>query len=138
MQKYARKLGLSNKVTFLGHVAGTEKLSLLKSVWAVVSTSHHENFGFSIAEALSVGTPVLLTRNVATYVQVVDGNAGVVFNHTVKDCANAIQSFIEAPVHMRAKYGANAHICFEKNFRIIAPARKLLETVQRLLKGKKG
>jgi len=49
------------RVSFLGPIFGTEKLSLMAEAELFVLPTHSENFGLVVAEAFSVGTPVLTT-----------------------------------------------------------------------------
>lgn len=64
---YERKLKemaggqLNVSIFFAGHVVAEEKTSLLKSAKFFVLPTFFENFGISIAEALSVGVPVITT-----------------------------------------------------------------------------
>lgn len=51
------------KVIYRGEVRGIEKLALLASAQALVLTSHTENFGQVVLEALASGTPAVVGRN---------------------------------------------------------------------------
>ena len=58
----ANKLGLSDKVEFLGLVTGNEKDLLYAGAKCLLLMSKSENFGNVIVEALSQGTPVIASR----------------------------------------------------------------------------
>jgi glycosyltransferase involved in cell wall biosynthesis len=49
-------------VTWTGPVEGRDKANLLASASVLVSCSDVESFGLSVAEAMAVGTPVLVTK----------------------------------------------------------------------------
>ena len=49
-------------ITWTGAVAGQEKANLLAAAAVLVSCSDSESFGLSVAEAMAVGTPVVVTR----------------------------------------------------------------------------
>jgi glycosyltransferase involved in cell wall biosynthesis len=49
-------------VTWTGAVTGTDKANLLAAARVLVSCSDSESFGMSVAEAMAVGTPVVVTR----------------------------------------------------------------------------
>lgn len=88
-----RKLGISNKVIFVGHVSGSRKYTLLKFAKALVLPSHSENFGIVVIEAMSVGTPVLISNKVGIYDDIIKAKAGMVFNlrsDEIKFCADKI------------------------------------------------
>lgn len=50
------------RVTFSGAIYGKEKLSMMSKADVFVLPTYSENFGLVVAEALSVGTPVLTTN----------------------------------------------------------------------------
>jgi len=50
------------RVTWTGAVTGKDKASLLAAARVLVSCSDSESFGMSVAEAMAVGTPVVVTR----------------------------------------------------------------------------
>ena len=61
-ERLARRLGVADRVAFLGVKTGTEKLAEMRRADALVLPTHSENFGFAVAEALVVGTPVITTK----------------------------------------------------------------------------
>ena len=61
-ERLARQLGVADRVTFLGVKTGAEKMREMRAADALVLPTHSENFGFAVAEALVVGTPVLTTK----------------------------------------------------------------------------
>ncbi len=61
-ERLARRLGVADRVTFLGVKTGTEKLAEMRRADALVLPTHSENFGFAVAEALVVGTPAITTK----------------------------------------------------------------------------
>lgn len=60
----ATQRGVSGRVVFAGFVSGAEKATLLDRADLFVLPSYHENFGMSVVEALAVGVPVVVTREV--------------------------------------------------------------------------
>ena len=61
-ERLACRLGVADRVTFLGLKTGTEKLAEMRRADALVLPTHSENFGFAVAEALVVGTPAITTK----------------------------------------------------------------------------
>lgn len=58
----AAELGVVNRVTFTGMLAGEQKSCALARSEIMVLPTHSENFGVVVAEALAHGTPVITTR----------------------------------------------------------------------------
>ena len=61
-ERLARRLGVADRVTFLGVKTGTKKMREMRRADALVLPTHSENFGFAVAEALVVGTPAITTK----------------------------------------------------------------------------
>src|SRR5262245_4178824 len=62
LQAAAHDLVEANRVRFAGHLTGEDRRGALGSADAFASTSHSENFGMSVAEAIGAGLPVVVTR----------------------------------------------------------------------------
>lgn len=61
LEARCRRLGIGDRVDFLGRVDGPAKLALLASAQLVCMPSRRETFGMVAVEALACGTPVLAT-----------------------------------------------------------------------------
>lgn len=61
-ERLAHRLGVADRVTFLGVKTGVEKMREMREADALVLPTHSENFGFAVAEALVVGTPAITTK----------------------------------------------------------------------------
>ena len=59
LQGLASKLGLAERVHFLGSVRRSEVLARMRSSAALLFPSFHDSAGFVISEALSLGLPVI-------------------------------------------------------------------------------
>ncbi len=58
LRSEVQRLGLNERVDFVGFVSGREKYERLASLWALFVPSAQENFGMIVPEALICGTPV--------------------------------------------------------------------------------
>jgi glycosyltransferase involved in cell wall biosynthesis len=61
-RKQASGLGISERVTFTGMLAGPEKESAFANSEVFVLPTHSENFGIAVAEALAFGLPAITTK----------------------------------------------------------------------------
>lgn len=64
LKEYAAKLGIENKLSWVGHVGGKDKFELFVNHDILVLLSENENFANVVAEAVAIGTPVLITPEV--------------------------------------------------------------------------
>lgn len=83
-------LGLSDRVTFAGMLAGDEKASALAHADLMVLPTHAENFGIVVAEALAHGTPVMTTR-AAPWEELRERNCG----WWIEDSGEALHAALE-------------------------------------------
>lgn len=107
-----------------------EKWSALSGALALVLPSHQENFGMVVAEALSVGTPVLLTRQVNVWREVVDAGAGFAADDTPDGIRNLLGQLRSDYENNREALNDRAHKCFEVNFDLRTSAHALAELLK--------
>ena len=67
LEQLARDLNVSDRVVFTGMLRGRERIAAMVDADLFALTSHQENFGIAIAEALAAGTPVLISNKVNIY-----------------------------------------------------------------------
>lgn len=67
LNNLAKTCGNQDKLDWLGWKNGDEKFDYLAGIDLFALTSHSENFAIVVIEALSVGTPVLISKNVGLY-----------------------------------------------------------------------
>jgi glycosyltransferase involved in cell wall biosynthesis len=65
LERLAVRLGIEGHLRWLGHVEGAQKQLCLQGADLFALTSHHENFGVAVLEALAAGASVLVSDQVA-------------------------------------------------------------------------
>jgi glycosyltransferase involved in cell wall biosynthesis len=65
LKAHADRLGIASRVRFAGFISGKDKWPALAAGDVLTLNSKHENFGFVAVEALVVGTPPVMTSNLA-------------------------------------------------------------------------
>ena len=119
LQKAARSVS----VTFADMVEGELKAGALAAADALILPSHHENFGLVVAEALSFGTPVLLSRQVNIAEDIESAGAGFVEPDTVEGTTRLIERWLQSG-HTSMRQAALA--CYQNHFSIESSAGELL------------
>lgn len=74
--KIVQELDGTDAVQFTGWLSGAEKLSCLQNAELLALTSHQENFGICVMEAMACGVPVLVSSQVDLSREVLRANAG--------------------------------------------------------------
>ncbi len=89
--------GIENRTQMVGFVEGTQKDLLIQGADLFALTSHSENFGIAVLEALIVGTPVLLTPGVGLASVVRDNDLGYVADLNIDAIAQALDRYLADP-----------------------------------------
>lgn len=116
----AKKLGISEKIQWLGMLDGVLKWGAYKASDCFILPSHQENFGIVVAEALSSATPVLITDKVNIWREIIAQEAGYAENDTVQGVISLLKSWFKNSDSQKDRMRENALMCYEKNFSIEA------------------
>lgn len=97
LARLLQKNNLGGRTYKLGFVEGEKKNICLQGADLYALTSHSENFGVAVLEALASGTPALVTKGVALSDLVKEQNLGWVVDLEIEAIANSIQEFLDNP-----------------------------------------
>ncbi|WP_392534638.1 glycosyltransferase [Nostoc sp. C117] len=89
--------GIRDRTHFTGFVVGEIKNLLIQGSDLFALTSHAENFGLVVLEALAVGVPVLVTPGVALAAVVQEHQLGYVPQLDVLAIAKAVEEYLTYP-----------------------------------------
>jgi glycosyltransferase involved in cell wall biosynthesis len=105
LQAYGAKLGIKDRVLFVGPLYGEEKWAALQDADVFVLPSQHENFGNAAAEAIAVGTPVIVTDRCGIAPLVRD-QAGLVVPYDREALTEALWRLLtDEALHRRLRQG---------------------------------
>lgn len=90
LKNLAERLGIQQKLTWLGHVANEHKFELLAQNDLMTLTSYNENFANVVIESLAVGTPVLISEEVGLAAYVKEHELGWVSTLKTEEICDAI------------------------------------------------
>lgn len=76
MRQRIEQSSLRDRVTWMGFVSGSLKTDLLQLADLFVLPSYYENFGIAVAEAMAVGTPVLISDQVHIWQPIEQSESG--------------------------------------------------------------
>lgn len=126
LKKQAEDLGLSTRIHWPGMLHGDVKWGAFASAEAFVLPSHQENFGVVVAEAMACAKPVLITKKVNIWSEVVASNAGFAEEDTVEGVHTMLDTFLklsDADVH---RMGSAARNHFLQNYEMNIVTEKML------------
>lgn len=84
---------IKNQIELKEMVSGTEKWQLIANAKVTILWSHQENFGITVAESLGMGVPVLLSKQVNIWNEVVMNNAGFAEDESVEKLVGTMLKF---------------------------------------------
>jgi len=96
LREKAERMGLGNRVLFLGYVPDEEFAALMQTALAVIFPSLYEGFGMPVLEAMACGTPVLCSN--VTSLPEVAGDAALFYDpRKPTEIADAIGRIVDDP-----------------------------------------
>lgn len=131
LQAQARSLGIGDRVHWPGMVKGAAKAGAFRGAEAFVLTSHQENFGIAVAEALAYSKPVLISNQINIWREIDAGNGGIVAPDTVEGATRVLAGWEAMTSEARIAMGRAARDVYEKNFTVEAAARDLTAALER-------
>jgi glycosyltransferase involved in cell wall biosynthesis len=132
LEQFAAKLGITEKVIFVGPLNGQEKRDAFDAADLFILPTHSENFGIVIAEALAAGVPVLTTRG-APWIELVTNKCGWWVDVTVDAVCNALQDAIHRPLQELKEMGQRGKALVEKEYLLSRVAEQTIQIYEWLL-----
>ncbi len=128
-------LGLKERTSFPGLITH-QKALFMRGSDIFVLPSFAENFGMSVAEAMTVGLPVIVTPEVQIASDIAAANAGLIVPGEVGDWTEAIKKLLVS-AEMRQQLGANGQRVARERYTWDSVAKNLVLAYSNILNGKK-
>lgn len=119
----------ADSVLWPGMISGDVKWGALRAAEAFVLPSHQENFGIAVAEALSCGTPVLISDKVNIWREIKADACGLVEPDDLAGTGQLLSRWCALDPLARQKMRAAAEETFERRFAIKSVALSLVQTL---------
>ncbi len=129
LRSLATRHGVADRITWTGMLQGRLKWGALRAANVFALSSHQENFGVAVVEALSVGLPVLISERVNIWREVVEDGAGFADADTARGTTAMLMRWHALAAHERLAMRARARACYERRFRMEAAASRLVATI---------
>lgn len=113
-------------IHFSGMLQGNAKWGALHRCEALVLISHQENFGITVAEALSCAKPVLISDKVNIYLEIKRAGAGFAASDDMEAAMRLLCRWNDCEAPRRDEMSRNAKRLFHEKFHLAGAARDLL------------
>lgn len=130
MKQLAVTLGIQERITWTGMVTGDLKWGAFYQSEAFVLSSHQENFGIAVAEALACGVPVLISNKVNIWREITTDGAGLVENDDLPGTVKLLTDWSGLSAETRRAMSERASACFQKRFHVQQSAKSLIAVLQ--------
>ncbi len=127
LKRLIHQLNLGLHVTWTGMLEGNLKWGAFLKADLFVLPSHQENFGISVAEALSCKVPVLITDKVNIWREIKEDQAGLISQDNVESLIQALKEWTHLDKNMLANIKDKAYDSFLKRFEIKESAKFLTD-----------
>ncbi len=97
LRELGHRLGLDDRLFFLGFVGGTTKVSLYEAADVFVLPTSQENWGLVLTESLACRTPVVTTRGVDIWRELQRSGGAVIVESDPDELAGAIGGLLDDP-----------------------------------------
>ena len=133
IKQYSEEIGCK-RVDFIGPVYGEEKLNTYKNASLFVLPTYSENFGMTVAESLSVGTPAIVSHG-APWQGLIENKAGWWIEGNVEQFADTFKEALILSDQDLKIMGENGRNWMRKDFSWDNLASKYIEVYKWLLEG---
>lgn len=114
LQKLCEKSGIHDRITYTGMLADDLKWGAFHAADVFVLPSHQENFSIALAEALGCGVPVLISRKVNIWREVVEEKAGFTGPDTVWGTRELLRKWLSLSDDEARAMKDRAMVCFRR------------------------
>ena len=130
MKALATSLGLNERVTWTGMLSGDLKWGAFHASDAFVLTSHQENFGIAVVEALACGLPVLISSQVNIWREIRQAGAGFVDSDDPAGAERLLEQWVGADPALWQRMRGAAREVFSERFVIDRAAESFIRAMR--------
>jgi len=132
IKRLVKKLQIKNAVRFTGYVTHEEKLELFTKAEVFLLTSLTDVHPKAVLESLSIGTPVIISRE-CDFPEVEEFEAGIIVGLDINEIHNALITMFENEEN-RNKYSKNAKKLVNERFLLDNQIKKMIQMYENLIK----
>ena len=125
LKKLSNKLNTNSRITWIPGLFGKDKWQAYCLANVFCLPSHQENFGISVVESLSAGTPVIISNKVNIFSEIKKYKAGFVCNDNDDSLTGALKKWNAISNTKRNEISINCKKLFREKFHSWQSAKKV-------------
>lgn len=118
LQKLAQELAVNARVVWTGPLYGDLKWGAVRAADVFALSSHTENFGITVAEAMACGLPVLISKEVNIWREIESDGAGLAAADDQEGTTSLLERWLAMPDAERGRMRASALRSFSERFEL--------------------
>ncbi len=122
--------GLASHIYFAGMLQGDAKWGAFYGCDAFILSSHQENFGIAVVEALACEKPVLISNQVNIFKEIEENCAGIVKDDTMEGTLELLNCWNKLSAEKKLYMGKQAKLTYEKKFSIETVSKNLIKVLE--------
>jgi glycosyltransferase involved in cell wall biosynthesis len=130
LERLSLERGIAGRVIWTGPLYGELKWGALRAAEVFALTSHTENFGIAVPEAMACGVPVLISDDVNIWREIEADGAGFVARADLEGATSLLRRWLGTSGSQRASMKENALSCFASRFELNRFARSFVECLE--------
>jgi glycosyltransferase involved in cell wall biosynthesis len=130
LQSLSENLGIGSRVHWPGMLTGDAKFGAFRAAEFFALTSHQENFGIAVAEALALSKPVFITNKVNIWRDIQGDQAGVVVDDNLLGVSRGLSQLCGMSSQQLAVLSTNARRCFEERYDLGRIAASMIDLLR--------
>ncbi len=135
IRKQIEQSTLGNRTTITGFITGGDKTALLEAADLFVLPSYYENFGIAVAEAMTAGTPVVISDQVHIWQDIQQSESGWVTPCDIKALTETLRQALNDSSELKRR-GKLAQEHAQKNYGWDAIATQMIHTYEQILQSR--
>lgn len=117
-------------IHWIGAISGELKWQALAAAEALTLVSHQENFGLVVAEALSLGTPVLISDKVNIWREIVNDGAGMAESDDLAGARKLLGDWLALSPEAKEAMRGCAKETFTRHFDLHNATQRLIQLLE--------
>jgi glycosyltransferase involved in cell wall biosynthesis len=125
LERLAVELGIADRVTWTGHLYS--KWGAFRAAEVFALTSHSENYGQAVVEAMACELAVLITNKVNIWQEIADDDAGLIGNDDLDGAVSLLEQWISLSTARQREMAANAGRSYRNRFEMEGFTRRFID-----------
>ena len=119
----------NDDIIFTGMLTGNSKWAAIYDCEAFILPSHQENFGIAVVEALACNKPVLISRQVNIWNEIIEAGAGFADDVSEEGITRLLRNWDETDGEGKKAMNEHAGLLFNTKYTAESAAKKMLEVM---------